>query len=272
MALAENSGLSPIDSLSAVRAQQIAEKNPRLGIDCNSSGTNDMREQQVFETLIGKQQQLQLATQVVRMILKIDDVIIEGSPDNRSLENEPRGRKAWWEDLDGTSFLLLPSDRQGDTLSSESKKSPTQQAQVSPAKSPRNLPPVFIQLHTTRSSEDPDNTSSLETLPPDRDSAVDSTQHQLKKAGWTSKRSTGLSVDFTYLKLGKTTKGVSGEDFFEGVEALMKYLDKIDRAELQAKKQAKRGGSANVVRRQTSSNSVKATKGCKPGAAECIAF
>ncbi|CAH0487276.1 unnamed protein product [Peronospora farinosa] len=79
MALAENSGLSPIDSLSAVRAQQIAEKNPRLGIDCNSSGTNNMKEQQVFETLIGKQQQLQLATQVVRMILKIDDVIIEGS-------------------------------------------------------------------------------------------------------------------------------------------------------------------------------------------------
>ncbi|KAG7376156.1 T-complex protein 1 subunit epsilon [Phytophthora pseudosyringae] len=79
MALAENSGLSPIDSLSSVRAQQLAEKNPRLGIDCNSSGTNDMKEQQVFETLIGKQQQLQLATQVVRMILKIDDVIIEGS-------------------------------------------------------------------------------------------------------------------------------------------------------------------------------------------------
>ncbi|KAI9916465.1 hypothetical protein PsorP6_017166 [Peronosclerospora sorghi] len=79
MALAENSGLNPIDSLSAVRAQQLADKNPRLGIDCNSSGTNDMKEQQVFETLIGKQQQLQLATQVVRMILKIDDVILEGS-------------------------------------------------------------------------------------------------------------------------------------------------------------------------------------------------
>jgi len=29
----------------------------------------------VFETLIGKQQQLLLATQVVKMILKIDDVI-----------------------------------------------------------------------------------------------------------------------------------------------------------------------------------------------------
>lgn len=34
-----------------------------------------MREQGVIETLIGKQQQLMLATQVVKMILKIDDVI-----------------------------------------------------------------------------------------------------------------------------------------------------------------------------------------------------
>jgi T-complex protein 1 subunit epsilon len=34
-----------------------------------------MREQDVFETLIGKQQQILLATQVVKMILKIDDVM-----------------------------------------------------------------------------------------------------------------------------------------------------------------------------------------------------
>jgi T-complex protein 1 subunit epsilon len=40
-----------------------------------------MKFQHVFETLIGKQQQLQLATQVVRMILKIDDVMLEGSYD-----------------------------------------------------------------------------------------------------------------------------------------------------------------------------------------------
>ena len=42
-------------------------------------GTNDMKQQKVFETLIGKQQQVQLATQVVKMILKIDDVLIMGS-------------------------------------------------------------------------------------------------------------------------------------------------------------------------------------------------
>lgn len=34
-----------------------------------------MKEQKVFETLLSKKGQLQLATQVVKMILKIDDVI-----------------------------------------------------------------------------------------------------------------------------------------------------------------------------------------------------
>jgi T-complex protein 1 subunit epsilon len=75
IALAENSGLPPIESLTAVKKRQVEEKNPYLGIDCNDTGTNDMREQNVFETLIGKRQQLFLATQVCKMILKIDDVI-----------------------------------------------------------------------------------------------------------------------------------------------------------------------------------------------------
>lgn len=43
------------------------------------AGTCDMKEQGIFETLIGKQQQLLLATQVVKMILKIDDVIMMGN-------------------------------------------------------------------------------------------------------------------------------------------------------------------------------------------------
>jgi hypothetical protein len=64
LALAENSGLPSIESLTAVKARQLAENNPHLGIDCNDTGTNDMREQNVFETLIGKKQQLFLATQV----------------------------------------------------------------------------------------------------------------------------------------------------------------------------------------------------------------
>lgn len=77
-ALAENSGLQPIESVAAVKAQQASENKPYLGVDCNARGTNDMKAQKVFETLIGKQQQIMLATQVVRMILKIDDVIQPG--------------------------------------------------------------------------------------------------------------------------------------------------------------------------------------------------
>ena len=78
MALAENSGLDPIKSLAEVKARQVKEKNPCLGIDCMASGTNDMSKQRVVETLIGKQQQIMLATQLCRMILKIDDVIAPG--------------------------------------------------------------------------------------------------------------------------------------------------------------------------------------------------
>jgi len=79
MALAENSGLAPIAHLSAVKAAQLSTGLSHLGIDCLQLGTNDMKHQHVFETLIGKQQQLMLATQVVKMILKIDDVIMHGN-------------------------------------------------------------------------------------------------------------------------------------------------------------------------------------------------
>lgn len=39
LALAENSGLSPIHTLSECKARQVAEKNAALGIDCNQNGT-----------------------------------------------------------------------------------------------------------------------------------------------------------------------------------------------------------------------------------------
>lgn len=42
LALAENSGLSPIETLTEVRSRQINEKNSRLGIDCSDRGENGM--------------------------------------------------------------------------------------------------------------------------------------------------------------------------------------------------------------------------------------
>lgn len=74
MALSENSGMNPIQTMTEVRARQVKESNPALGIDCLHKGSNDMQYQHVIETLIGKKQQISLATQMVRMILKIDDI------------------------------------------------------------------------------------------------------------------------------------------------------------------------------------------------------
>ncbi|EGD79935.1 chaperonin containing TCP1 [Salpingoeca rosetta] len=74
LALAENSGLPAIASLANAKSAQVKENNPFIGIDCQQKGTSDMKKQHVLETLIGKKQQISLATQLVKMILKIDDV------------------------------------------------------------------------------------------------------------------------------------------------------------------------------------------------------
>jgi T-complex protein 1 subunit epsilon len=85
MALAENSGLSPIETLASVKSRQVKENNTRLGIDCLQLGNNgaltingsdcvlDMRENFVLDPLIGKRQQFLLATQLCRMVLKVND-------------------------------------------------------------------------------------------------------------------------------------------------------------------------------------------------------
>lgn len=40
LALAENSGLSAIETLTNVKSRQVTEKNSMLGIDCNNRGQN----------------------------------------------------------------------------------------------------------------------------------------------------------------------------------------------------------------------------------------
>ena len=67
----------PGETLADVKAMQLKESNSRLGVDCNNNGTNDMRAQHVADPLISKRQQFLLATQLVKMILKIDDVITQ---------------------------------------------------------------------------------------------------------------------------------------------------------------------------------------------------
>ena len=40
LALAENSGLNPIQTVAEVKSRQVAENNPRLGVDCMDLGIN----------------------------------------------------------------------------------------------------------------------------------------------------------------------------------------------------------------------------------------
>ncbi|EIN09814.1 hypothetical protein PUNSTDRAFT_120134 [Punctularia strigosozonata HHB-11173 SS5] len=81
LALAENSGLSPIETLAEIKSRQVKEGSPNLGVDCVGSGENDMKKQFVYDPLISKRQQYLLATQLVRAVLKIDDVITAGEMD-----------------------------------------------------------------------------------------------------------------------------------------------------------------------------------------------
>ena len=78
MILAENSGLNPMETLAAIKSKQIREKSSFIGVDCLGKGTNDMKELFVVDPFIGKKQQILLATQLCRMILKIDNIIISG--------------------------------------------------------------------------------------------------------------------------------------------------------------------------------------------------
>jgi T-complex protein 1 subunit epsilon len=80
LALAENSGLDPINTLTEIKANQVAKNNPALGVNCSDKSSNDMKEQHVMESLHSKKSQILLATQLVKMILKIDDI--------RSFSNE----------------------------------------------------------------------------------------------------------------------------------------------------------------------------------------
>ena len=72
--MAENSGLDPIQTLTETKASQVAQNNSAIGVNCSDKNTNDMKQQNVIESLHSKKSQILLATQLVKMILKIDDV------------------------------------------------------------------------------------------------------------------------------------------------------------------------------------------------------
>jgi len=73
--LADNSGLSRVTIPAEVASRQHAEKNPNIGVDCLEGEVADMMKKGIFESKLAKLGQIQLATQVVKMLLRIDDII-----------------------------------------------------------------------------------------------------------------------------------------------------------------------------------------------------
>jgi len=75
--LAENAGMDPIDTMTELRASQ-SKGAKWTGVDCRNTKVTDMFKQNVLEPLVVKQQIIKSATEVVSMILRIDDVIASG--------------------------------------------------------------------------------------------------------------------------------------------------------------------------------------------------
>ncbi len=75
--LAENAGMDPIDTMTELRASQ-SKGAKWTGVDCRNTKVTDMYKQNVLEPLVIKQQIIKSATEVVSMILRIDDVIASG--------------------------------------------------------------------------------------------------------------------------------------------------------------------------------------------------
>ncbi len=77
LSLAENAGMDPIDTMTELRASQ-SKGAKWTGVDCRNTKVADMFRLNVLEPLVVKQQIIKSATEVVSMILRIDDVIASG--------------------------------------------------------------------------------------------------------------------------------------------------------------------------------------------------
>jgi chaperonin GroEL (HSP60 family) len=74
LSLAENAGMDTIDALTEVRAKQNGGSYS-IGIDARNGKVADMLKLDIIEPLAVKEQIIKSATEVVSMILRIDDVI-----------------------------------------------------------------------------------------------------------------------------------------------------------------------------------------------------
>ena len=78
-ALADNAGHDGMQMVTKIMGQQRQDKElyGLIGVGCNSGEPENMK-MKVFDPYTSKRSQLVLATQLVKMVLKIDDVIHHG--------------------------------------------------------------------------------------------------------------------------------------------------------------------------------------------------
>ena len=74
MTIAENAGMDPIDTMVTLRAKQ-SQGRKWTGIDARNTKISDMLAADIVEPVAVKEQIVKSATEVVNMILRIDDVI-----------------------------------------------------------------------------------------------------------------------------------------------------------------------------------------------------
>ncbi|HTY91919.1 MAG TPA: thermosome subunit alpha [Methanocella sp.] len=83
--LAENAGLDPIDMLVELRSRHEKKGGKNFGLNVFEGKPVDMLKAGVLEPLRVKTQAIGSATEAATMILRIDDVIASGGPDERTI-------------------------------------------------------------------------------------------------------------------------------------------------------------------------------------------
>jgi len=90
-ALAENSGLDPIDITAELRAYHEKEDGWRYGVDVFTGKVSDMVKLGIIEPLVVKLHAIKAATEVSALILRIDDIIAAGKLEEKGPEKSPKG-------------------------------------------------------------------------------------------------------------------------------------------------------------------------------------
>jgi chaperonin GroEL (HSP60 family) len=83
--IAENAGLDPIDMLVEIRSKHERKDGKNYGLNVFEGKAVDMVKSGVLEPLRVKTQAINSATEAATMILRIDDVLASGGPDERTV-------------------------------------------------------------------------------------------------------------------------------------------------------------------------------------------